>query len=151
MISVGETTEAIKTTFRKELAMSNEFRGTGNLGDNPTLKTVMVAGKEHKVAELRVCFDSYKPDGNGGYEQTSELWIDVSVWDKRAEAAADLLRKGARVMVIGRLTQNTWVDKETGGEKNSLQLNADDVTLSLSRIEKVEFRAKKEQREGDRG
>lgn len=151
MISVGETTEAIKTTFRKELAMSNEFRGTGNLGDNPTLKTVMVAGKEKKVAELRVFFDDYKPDGNGGFEQIGGFWLNVSVWDKRAEAAADLLRKGARVMAIGRLTQSTWTDKEAGEEKNSMQLNADDVFLSLSRIEKVEFRAKKEQREGDEG
>lgn len=131
--------------------MSNEFRGTGNLGDSPTLKTVMVAGKEKKVAELRVFFDDYKPDGNGGFEQIGGFWLNVSVWDKRAEAAADILRKGARVMAIGRLTQSTWTDKETGDEKNSLQLNADDVFLSLSRIEKVEFRAKKEQREGDEG
>lgn len=131
--------------------MSNEFRGTGNLGDSPTLKTVIVAGKEKKVAELRVFFDDYKPDGNGGFEQVGGFWLNVSVWDKRAEAAADMLRKGARVMAIGRLTQSTWTDKETGEEKNSLQLNADDVFLSLSRIEKVEFRAKKEQREGDEG
>jgi len=43
--------------------MSNEFRGTGNLGDNPTLKTVLVKGEDRKVAEIRVFFDEYKPDG----------------------------------------------------------------------------------------
>lgn len=124
--------------------MSNEFRGTGNLGDNPSRKIVQVAGEERTVTELRVFFDDYKPDGNGGFEQAGGFWLSVSVWDKRAEAAADLLRKGARVMVVGRLAQNTWTDKETGEDKSGFHLNADDVFLSLSRIENVEFKAKKE-------
>ena len=29
--------------------MSNEFRGTGNLGDNPALKYVLVKGEKHFV------------------------------------------------------------------------------------------------------
>jgi single-strand DNA-binding protein len=123
--------------------MSNEFRGTGNLGDKPLLKTVTVKGEERKVAELRVFFDDYRPDGQGGFEQTGGFWLNASVWDKRGEDAAQHLRKGARVHVAGRLTEQEWKDKETGEDKKAMQLNADEVFVSLSRIEKVEFRASK--------
>ena len=43
--------------------MSNEFRGDGNLGGQPTLKKVMVDGEPRSVAELRIFFDRFKSDG----------------------------------------------------------------------------------------
>ena len=46
--------------------MSNEFRGTGNVGIAPNLKTVMVGKEERQVADLRVFFDDYRQDGKGG-------------------------------------------------------------------------------------
>lgn len=122
--------------------MSNEFRGTGNLGDNPTLKTVTVKGEDKKVAELRVFFDDYRPDGNGGFEQVGGFWLNASVWDKRAEDVALHLRKGARVRVEGRLVEQEWTDKESGEVKKAMQLNADDVFVSLSRIKEIKFREK---------
>ncbi|MBI1285745.1 MAG: single-stranded DNA-binding protein [Thiobacillus sp.] len=122
--------------------MSNEFRGTGNLGDNPTLKTVLVKGEDRKVAEIRVFFDEYKPDGQGGFEQSGGFWMNASVWDKRGEDVAQHLRKGARVHVTGRLAEQEWTDKESGEVRKTMQLNADDVYLSLSRLEDVKFRPK---------
>lgn len=122
--------------------MSNEFRGTGNLGDNPTLKTVTVKGEDRKVAELRVFFDDYRPDGNGGFEQVGGFWLNVSVWDKRAEDAAQHLRKGARVRIEGRLVEQEWADKESGEVKKAMQLNADDVFISLARVEEIRFKQK---------
>ena len=50
--------------------MSNEFRGTGNVGDQPVLRTAMVSGNPRQVTELRVFFDEYRQDGSGGLEQT---------------------------------------------------------------------------------
>jgi hypothetical protein len=40
--------------------MSNEFRGEGNLGVQPTLRKVMVDDDPHTVAELRIFFDRFK-------------------------------------------------------------------------------------------
>ena len=122
--------------------MSNEFRGTGNLGENPTLKTVSVKGEDRKVAEMRVFFDDYKPDGKGGFEQSGGFWMTASVWDKRGEDACRLLRKGARVHVAGRLDEQEWPDKETGEMRHAMQLNADEVYLSLSRLDEVKFKAR---------
>jgi single-strand DNA-binding protein len=124
--------------------MSNTFLGTGNLKDSPTIKTVKVNGEERKVAELRIFFDDYKRNAAGEFEQVGGFWLNCSIWDARAEAAAKLLRKGARVRVEGRLTQQSWVDKETGEEKTALQLYAEDVFPSLSRIEEIRFREKQQ-------
>lgn len=123
--------------------MSNRFVGDGNLGDNPALKTVTVKGEDRKVAEMRVFFGEYRSDGNGGVEQSGGFWLTVSVWDRLAENVAQHLRKGARVHVEGRLQLNTW--EKDGEEFESFSLSADDVTLKLSRLENVAFRAKRDE------
>jgi len=119
--------------------MPNTYQGTGNLADAPVLKQVQVNGVDRKVAELRVFFDNYRSDGKGGLEQSGGHWMDVSVWDYKAEQAARLLRKGARVHVIGRIERDSWEDKETGEPREKLRLVADDVLLSLTRVKSVEF------------
>ncbi len=125
--------------------MSNEFRGTGNIAVAPTLKTVLVAGEGRKVAELRVFFDEYKPNGQGGIEQSGGFWLDVSVWgDALAESVAQHLHKGARVHVTGRLSESRWNAQGSGEERRAMQVNADNVFLSLGRIEEVRFRAKRD-------
>lgn len=125
--------------------MSNEFRGNGNIALAPTLKTVSVAGEARKVAELRVFFDDYRPTGKGGIEQSGGFWLDVSVWgDTLAESVAQHLKKGARVHVTGRLSESKWNAQDSGEERRAMQLNADNVFLSLARIEGVSFRAKRD-------
>jgi single-strand DNA-binding protein len=125
--------------------MSNEFRGTGNVGDVPALKTVMVGDEERKVVELRVFFDDYRPDGIGGFEQTGGFWLDVSVWgERRAAEVAQHVRKGTRVHVMGRLVESRWIVKETGEERRALQLNADDLLLSLTRLAEVEYKPRRD-------
>lgn len=119
--------------------MSANFNGTGNLGNTPTLRHVRVEDEDRPVCEFRVFFDRSKPDGEGGYEDIGGFWLTVNVWGKRAESAAKHLAKGARVKVEGRLRQDSWKDKETGESRVEIRLDADDVTLALSRIEQVRF------------
>ncbi len=70
--------------------------------------------------------------------------IKVQVtWDYKAEQAAKLLRKGARVHVIGRIELDSWNDKETGEPREKIRLLADDVLLSLTRVKSVEFEARR--------
>ena len=125
--------------------MSNEFRGTGNAGDQPLLKTVLVGNEERQVAELRVFFDEYRQDGNGGLEQTGGFWLDVNVWGERhAAEVAHIVKKGARVHVTGRLAESKWVVTETGEERRTLYLNADHLFLSLVRLADAKFKPRRE-------
>ncbi len=125
--------------------MSNEFSGTGNVGDLPLLKTVMVGSEERQVAELRVFFDEYRQDGAGGLEQTGGFWLDVNVWGERlAPEVANLVTKGARVQVIGRLVENKWTVTGTGEERRALYLNADSLFLSLARVAEVKQKPRRQ-------
>lgn len=129
--------------------MSNEFRGTGNAGDAPVLKTVLVGNEERQVAELRVFFDEYRQDGNGALEQAGGFWLDVNVWGERhAAEVARLVKKGARVHVIGRLAESKWTVTATGEERRALYLNADRVFLSLARLSEARFTPRREASEG---
>ncbi len=129
--------------------MSNEFSGTGNVGDQPLLKTVMVGSEERQVAELRVFFDEYRQDGKGGLEQAGGFWLDVNVWgDRLAAEVAQLVKKGARVHVTGRLAETQWTVTATGEERSALHLNADHLFLSLTRLGEVKFKPRREAAEG---
>ena len=121
--------------------MTNEFRGTGNVGEEPLLRTVRVGDTERQLAQLRVFFDEYSRDAEGELQQTGGFWLSGSIWDRRAEAAAKLLRKGARVRVEGRLRQEIWEDK-AAETQSEFRLAVDDVFLTLSRIESVQFKVK---------
>ncbi len=122
--------------------MSNAFVGTGNLGAAPVLKQVQVNGEDRAVCELRVFFDEYSRDAQGELQQSGGFWLTGSIWDRRAEAAAKLLRKGARVRVEGRLRQEMWQDKATAETQSEFRVAVDDVFLALSRIESVQFKEK---------
>jgi len=125
--------------------MSNEFRGTGNAGDLPVLKTVLVGNEERQVAELRVFFDEYRQDGHGGVEQSGGFWLDVNVWGERhAAEVARLVKKGARVHVIGRLVESRWTVTATGEERTALYLNADHLFLSLTRLAEARFQPRRD-------
>jgi single-stranded DNA-binding protein len=124
--------------------MSNEFRGEGNLGAQPTLKKVTVDGEPHSVAELRIFFDRFKSDGQGNYVPNAGFWLTGSIWDKRAEACVEHLQRGARVHVIGELVQETWSDKETRSERSEFKLSLEAVYPSLVKIEELRFKPKRE-------
>jgi single-strand DNA-binding protein len=114
------------------------------LGAQPTLKKVTVDGEPHSVAELRIFFDRFKSDAQGNYVANGGFWLTGSIWDKRAEACVEHLQRGARVHAIGELVQESWSDKETGAERSEFKLNLEAVYPSLSKIEQVRFKTKRE-------
>ena len=64
--------------------------------------------------------------GNG--EQREEtIFVDVQVWGNTADFCRDRLRKGASVMVEGRLKMDTWQDQGTGRQRSKLYVVAENV------------------------
>lgn len=125
--------------------MTNEFRGTGNVGSQPLLKTVVVGNVERQVTELRVFFDKYRQDASGGLEQAGGFWLDVNVWGERhAAAVAQRVQKGARVHVVGKLAESRRTVTATGEERWALYLDADHVFLSLARLAEVRYQPRRD-------
>ncbi len=107
--------------------MSNEFKGTGNIGQTPALRAVKVNGEDRSVMDLRVYFDRRIPMKDGSYDDDGGFWLTVSVWGSRADNAFKLLTKGMRIEVTGPLRLETWEnDNEV---RTEFRLTADKITI----------------------
>lgn len=118
--------------------MSNRFEGGGNLGDAPSLKRVRVGDEQRPVLELSIYFDRRVPTGEGAFAEKGGFWLNANLWGKRAEIAAPLLAKGARVYAIGELELETWDDD--GRERTAFKLNLDLLTIDPLRVQEIIFK-----------
>ena len=98
----------------------------GNLTRDPELrytpsgKPVVTLG----IAENRRFTD------NSGAEKEITNFYDVEAWGSLAENISESLNKGDRVVVTGRLKQDTW-QNEDGSNRSKVVIVADSVGVSL--------------------
>lgn len=62
-------------------------------------------------------------------QDDSADFFDVTAWEKLGELVVQYLGKGRRVLVQGRLRQDSWDDKETGKKRSKVEVVATDVTF----------------------
>jgi single-strand DNA-binding protein len=103
------------------MASYNKITLVGNVGNDPQLKIV---GDNRKVTELSLAINE---KGRNGQPDKTE-WYRVSLWDSKAEVAANYVRKGNPVLIEGRLSVRTYIDKE-GKERYSLEVAGTDLLL----------------------
>ncbi len=73
------------------------------------------------IAELSIAVNE-KWTTDTGEKKERVSYIDCTAFGKKGEAMAKYLGKGRPVIVIGRLQQETWVDKQTGGNRTKLKV-----------------------------
>jgi single-strand DNA-binding protein len=78
-----------------------------------------------------------------GEKQEKVSYFNVVAWRYVAENAAKSLEKGIGAMVIGRLEQRTYDDKE-GNKRSAVELIADEIGINTRSIETVTRRQKSE-------
>jgi len=76
------------------------------------------------VADLGVALNRKRKDG--GEEVT---FVDVTLWGKDAEIAAEYLGKGKPVHIEGRLQLDEWQDKTSGDNRSKLKVVCQRLTL----------------------
>lgn len=102
-----------------------------------SLNKVYIAGNVVRDPQLR-----YTPDGtavcdvtvainyvykkSNGEFQKETCFLDVEAWRKNAEISAEYLKKGSPVMVVGRLKQDDWTDKE-GNKRSKIKVLAERI------------------------
>lgn len=92
---------------------------------------------------------SWKNDATGEWDKATSF-LNVVCWRYVAEDALRLLEKGVRVVVSGRLDEETWDDKDTGAKRSKFVLTADEIALGLKNIASFE-RKQYEARDGGAG
>jgi single-strand DNA-binding protein len=118
----------------------NNITIVGNITRDPELRFTP-SGQAN--ARLGVAVNRRWQDRGSGEWQEATSFFDVICWRELAENVAESLKRGARVVVTGRLEQRTY--EREGGEKRSVvEIIADEVAPSLrwatAKVEKTERR-----------
>lgn len=81
------------------------------------------------VAELGIAINRswFNKSTNKKNEETT--FVDVTLWGKTAEIAAEYLTKGRSVLIEGRLQLDTWQDKETGKNRSKLKVVGENLQM----------------------
>lgn len=103
----------------------------GNLTADPELK-FLPTGVGKLVFGIAV---NHYWTGADGEKQEKVSFFNVVAWRNLADDAANVLTKGVRVVVTGRLEQRSWDDKETGAKRSTVEVLADNIGLSVGNID----------------
>lgn len=91
----------------------------GRLTRDPEQRTT-TTGKN--IASFSVAVDRNTQDDQADF-------FNVTAWEKLGDLVMQYLSKGRRVLVQGRLRQDSWDDKETGQKRSRVEIVATDVTF----------------------
>ena len=102
----------------------NAITITGNLANDPEVRFTnagtpvasFTVGQNERLGPDRDVFNGF---------------IDVTVFGSAGEYAAEALKKGERVVVTGRINQQSWQD-DNGNTRYRVKLIAQEVGLSLA-------------------
>jgi single-strand DNA-binding protein len=94
----------------------------GNLTADPKLR---YTNGGTAVAEFRVLVSHLVKTDNDEWIDAEPTGHNVKVYGRLAEAAADELTKGSRVIVIGRTETDAWPDPETGEKRTTTRVIVD--------------------------
>jgi single-strand DNA-binding protein len=97
---------------------------TGNLTADPELRS-LPSGTA--ICKLRVACNTRRKNNATNEWEDKPNYFDVTVWGAQGENAARYLAKGRPVAIDGRLEWREWQDKETGKNRQSIDIIADSV------------------------
>lgn len=111
--------------------LRNRVQLIGNLGANPSIREFE---KGNKVAKFSIATtDIYKRDKE--YIKDTQ-WHNIVAWGKNAEIAEKNLSVGSEVVIDGRLTQRSYIDKN--GIKQYIYEIIAEIILCRSTTNKAE-------------
>jgi single-strand DNA-binding protein len=126
------------------MSAGNTITIVGNITRDPELRYTP-SGQAN--VRLGVAVNRKWQDRSSGEWQEATSFFDVIAWRELAENVNESLKKGARVIVTGRLEQRTW--EQEGNKRSVVEIIADEIAPSLrwatAKVEKTERRG------GDQG
>lgn len=89
----------------------------GRLTRDPEQRTT-ASGKN--VVSFSIAVDRQSQDDQADF-------FNITAWDKLGDLVMQYLSKGRRVLIQGRLRQDSWDDKDTGKRQSRIEVTASDV------------------------
>jgi single-strand DNA-binding protein len=108
---------------------------------NPTITIVGRVGQDPVKlngggVRLRIVSnDSVKNESTGKWDDKNTSWWTVKAWKSLAEQAVTVLKKGQEVIIVGKIYEENWTDKD-GNTRTSYDINADSIAVSTWSLSK---------------
>lgn len=102
----------------------------GNLTRDPQIR---YTPKGTAVCEISLAVNRTWFDQGTNQKKEETTFVEVTLWGRQAEIAGEYLSKGRPALVEGRLTLDTWDDKESGQKRSKLKVVCEQLQLLGSR------------------
>ncbi len=103
----------------------------GNVGKDPEIRST--AGGV-MVASFGLATSDRFQDAQGNWQDRTE-WHNLKAFKRTAEIVRDYVKKGSKLYIEGKITTNSWDDKETGAKKYRTEILVNELVLLSSREE----------------
>lgn len=108
------------------MASVNKVIIIGNLGRDPEIRhSADGAG----ICTISVATSTSWKDKLTGEKREETEWHRIVFYNRLAEIAGEYLRQGSAVYVEGRLKTRKWQDKETGADRYSTEIVAEQMQM----------------------
>lgn len=108
------------------MASVNKVILVGNLGRDPEVRH---SPDGAAMCSVSIATTSSWKDKNTGERRDETEWHRVSFFGRLAEIAGQYLKKGSAVYIEGRIKTRKWQDKETGQDRFSTDIIADQMQM----------------------
>ena len=112
------------------MASFNKVILVGNLTRDPEVRYIPSGSA---VCDISLAVNSQWTDRKTNERKEEVTFVEVTLWGRTAEIAGEYLAKGRPVLIEGRLSLDSWEDKETGQKRSKLKVVADSMQLLGSR------------------
>jgi single-strand DNA-binding protein len=105
---------------------------SGRIGQDPDpIKYAGGTGLRLRIATN----DRTKNANTGEWEDKDTSWWTVKAWKTVAEDSLNTLKKGDEVIVIGKMIEESYIDKE-GNTRNTYEINAEKIAVTTRTLKK---------------
>lgn len=108
------------------MASVNKVILIGNLGRDPEVR---YSPEGSAICNVSIATTNSWKDKASGERREETEWHRVVFYNRLAEIAGEYLKKGRQIYVEGRLKTRKWQDKETGADRYSTDIVADQMQM----------------------
>jgi len=108
------------------MASLNQCQFIGNVGRQPEAR---YSPSGDCICSFSVAVNESWKDKNTGERKETTEWVRIVAYRKLAEICAEYLKQGSPVWVQGKLKTRKYQDKETGQDRYSTEIIADQMQM----------------------
>lgn len=103
----------------------------GNVGKDPEIRSTPSGVM---VATFGLATSDRYQDAQGNWQDRTE-WHNLKAFKRNAEVVRDYVKKGSKLFIEGKITTNSWDDKESGQKRYRTEIVVFELSLLSGRDE----------------